>query len=112
MITITTPNDEKLFFKGTTIEIASVLCRLEFTAPSNGKTIQVALYPYEDEAAFEADPNNLLSIDGVEGFTLSAKTYDLSNGDDPETWKPQTITVAHDKAKAYLDGLGYLATIS
>jgi hypothetical protein len=112
MITLTTPNTEKLFFKGTTIEIASVLLRLEFTAPSNGKTIQVACYAYEDESAFEADPNNFLSIDGVEGFTLAAKTYDLSNGDDPETWKAQTITVAHDEVKAYFDGLGYLATIS
>lgn len=112
MITITTPNTEKLFFKGTTIEIASVLCRLEFTAPISGKNIQVALYPYEDEAAFNADPNNILGIEGVEGFTINAKNYDLSNGDDPETWKPQTITVAHDEVKAYLDGLGYVATIS
>jgi hypothetical protein len=112
MITLTTPNTEKLTIKGTSIEISSVLLRLEFTAPISGKTIQVACYAYENEAAFNADPKNLLSIEGVEGFTLAAKDYDLSNGDDPETWKAQTISVAHDEAKAYFDGLGYLATIS
>jgi hypothetical protein len=111
MITLTTPNDEKLFFKGTAVEIASVLLRLEFTAPADGKTIQVALYPYESQEAFD-NGDSILSIEGVEGFTIQAKAYALSNEDDPETWKPQTITVAHDEVKAYLDGLGYLATIS
>ena len=112
MITLTTPNTEKITFKGTSIEIASVLLRLEFTAPKDGKTIEVALYAYEDESAYDTNPNDLLSIEGVDGFTLAAKHYDLSNGDDPETWKAQTISVAHDEVKAYLDGLGYLATIS
>lgn len=111
MITITTPNEEKLFFKGTTVEIASVVCRLEFNAPKDGKTIEVALYPYGSEADYE-NGKDIISIEGVEGFTIAAKHYDLSNGDDPETWKAQTITVAHDEVKAYLDGLGYLATIS
>jgi len=112
MITLTTPNDEKITFKGTSIEIASVVLRLEFSAPKDGKTIEVACYAYEDEAAFDANPNETLSIEGVEGFTLASKHYDLSNGGDPETWKAQTITVAHDEVKSYLDGLGYLATIS
>ena len=111
MITLTTPNTEKLYFKGTTIEIASVMLRLEFTAPQDGKTLIVSCMAYEDEAAFEANPNNFISIDGVTGFTL-AESFDLSNGDDPETWKAQTIQVAHDEMKALLDGLNYLATIS
>jgi hypothetical protein len=111
MITLTTPNSEKIYFKGTTIEIASVVLRLEFSAPMDGKSMTVVATPYEDEAAFDANPNNFLSIDGVEGFAL-AYEFDLSNGDDPETWKAQTITVAHDEMKAFLDGLGYLATIS
>ena len=112
MITITTPNTEKLTFKGTETEISSVLCRLEFNAPKDGKTIEVALYPYASEEAFEANPNDIVSIEGVEGFTIAAKHYDLSNDDDPETWKAQTISVAHDEVKAYIDSLGYLATIS
>ena len=111
MITITTPNTEKITFSGTTTEIASVFCRLEFAAPMDGKTIEVALYAYFDEAAYD-NGDSTISIEGVEGFTLAAKRYDLSNGGDPETWKAQTITVAHDEVKAYLDGLGYLATIS
>ena len=112
MITLTTPNAEKIYFKGTTTEIASVLLRLEFDAPKDGKFINVALFPYVNEAAFDANPNDTISIEGVSGFTINSKRYDLSNGDDPETWKAQTITVAHDEVKAYLDGLNYLATIS
>ena len=111
MITITTPNAAKLYFAGTTTEIESVLCRLEFTAPISGKTLEVALYPYGSEADFEAG-KSIISIDGVDGFTIGANHYDLSNGDDPETWKTQSLAVAHDVVKLYLDGLGYLATIS
>lgn len=111
MITITTPNAEKLYFKGTTTPIESVLCRLEFTAPKDGKTLEVALYPYGSEADFDAG-KSIISIEGVEGFGIGAKVYDLSNGDEPETWKTQSLQVAHDEVKAYLDGLGYLATIS
>jgi hypothetical protein len=111
MITLTTPNAEKIYFKGTTTEISSVLLRLEFSAPKDGKTMGVGLYAYASEADYDAGKSTI-SIEGVEGFTTDAKYYDLSNGDDPETWKEQTITVAHDEVKAWLDSLGYLATIS
>ena len=109
MITITTPNTEKLYFKGTTTPIESVLCRLEFTAPKDGKTLEVALYPYGSEADFDAG-KSIISIEGVDRFGIGAKVHDLSNGHG--TWKTQSLQVAHDEVKAYLDGLGYLATIS
>lgn len=109
MITLTTPNEEKITITGFATEVASVLFRLEFYAPANGKTIQVALYPYASIEAFEAG-DSTISIEGVEGFTIAAKYYDLLNEDG--TYKEQTITVAHDEVKSYLDGLGYLATIS
>ena len=109
MITITSTETAKIKFKSTNVEIADVLARLEFTAPSSGKTIQVALYVYENQAAFDADPKNIMKVDG---FDSEAKYYDLSNGDDPETWKPQTIQVAHDEVKAYLEGLGFTSVIS
>jgi hypothetical protein len=114
MITITTPNTEKIYFKGTSIEITNIFCRLQFNALPNGKEMIVNLFVYENEAAYLADSENIIELDGVVGFEASVqgKTYDLSNGDDPETWKAQTITVAHDQAKAYLDSLNYLATIS
>lgn len=111
MITLTTPNAQKITFKGTTIEIASVMLRLEFSAPLDGKSLIVACTAYENETAYNTNPNNFISIEGVTGFSLY-QDFDLSNGDDPETWKAQTIQVAHDEVKAYLDGLGYLATIS
>ena len=111
MITITPSATEKIYVKGTTIELASVVARLEFYAPKDGKTIQVAPYYYESEAAYTSG-NPILAIEGVEGFVTSAKYYDLSNGDDPETWKAQTIQVAHDEIKADLEGLGYTVVIS
>ena len=111
MITVTTPNAQKIKFKGTDVEIASVVARLEFSAPKDGKTLQVAPYWYENEAAYDAG-NETLTIEGVEGFLTKAKTYDLSNGDDPETWKAQTIQVAHDEVKADLEALGYVVVIS
>ena len=107
MITITSTETAKITFEGTNVEINNVIARLEFTAPSGGKTLQAALYVYENLAAFEADPNNLMKVDG---FQSGAKTYDLSNGD--ETWKAQTIAVAHEEAKAYLESLGFTAVIS
>ena len=109
MITITTPNTEKLTFNGTLID--NVFTRLEFSAPANGKTIEVAFYAYESETAYN-NGDSFINVQGVTGFTTAAKHYDLSNGDDPETWKAQTIQVAHDEVKAYLEGLGYVATIS
>jgi len=111
MITITTPNTEKLYFGGTETEISSVLARLEFGAPQDGKTLQVSMYLYGSQSDYD-NGNSTIKVDGVEGFTADAQSYDLSNGDDPETWKDKTLTVAHDEVKSWLDGLGYLATIS
>lgn len=111
MITVTTPNTAKIYFKGTDTEVASVLLRLGFTAPKDGKSIEVALYPYANETAY-SNGESIISIQGVEGFTIAAKSYDLSNGDDPVTYKAQSIQVAHDEVKAYLESLGYVATIS
>jgi hypothetical protein len=109
MITITTPNAAKLTFNGGLID--NVFTRLEFNAPSNGKTIDVCFYAYESEEAYN-NGDSFINVQGVEGFTTFAKSYDLSNGDDPETWKAQTIQVAHDEVKTYLEDLGYVATIS
>lgn len=110
MITVT-PNTEKIYFKGTTVEVASVVARLEFAAPKDGKTIQVAPNWYASESDYE-NGKETIAIEGVEGFLLKAKYYDLSLGTDPETYDPQTIQVAHDKVKADLESLGYTVVIS
>jgi len=110
MITISSTETAKIYFQGSDVEISSIEARLEFTAPMDGKTIQVALSPYSIGGYIAGD--EIIAIKGIPGFTIAAKSYDLSNSDNPETWKAQTITVAHDEVKAYLDGLGYEATIS
>ena len=111
MITITPTATEKIYVKGTSIELPSVVARLEFYAPKDGKKIQVAPYYYENQAAYD-NGNPIISIEGVEGFVLSAKYYDLALGTDPETYEAQTIQVAHDKIKADLEALGYTVVIS
>ena len=46
MITISSTDTAKIYFQGSDVEISSIEARLEFTAPMDGKTIQVALSPY------------------------------------------------------------------
>jgi hypothetical protein len=111
MITITSTQAAKIYFKGTTVEINSVVARLEFYAPKDGKQIQVAPYYYENEDAYTSG-NPILSIEGVDGFVTSAKYYELGLGTTPETYSPQTIQVAHDKIKQDLENLGYTVTIN
>ncbi len=110
MITISSTEVAKIYFQGSDVEISSIEARLEFTAPMDGKTMQVALSPYSIGGYVSGDET--ISIKGIPGFTLGSVTYNLSNGDDPETFKPQTITVAHNEVKAYFEGLGYEAIIS
>lgn len=111
MVTITASGDAKIYYKGTNVEIASVAARLEFYAPKDGKQIQVAPYYYEDATAYN-NGNPTLSIEGIEGFVLAAKYYDLAIGTTPETYLDQSIQVAHDKIKEDLESLGYTVTIS
>ena len=111
MITITANGASKIYFKGTTVEISSVVARLEFYAPKDGKQIQVAPYYYEDATAY-SNGNPTLSIEGIEGFVLAVKYYDLAIGTTPETYLEQSIQAAHDKIKEDLEALGYTVTIS
>jgi len=107
MITINSTETAKILVKGTDIEITSVLARVGGTINFDGKTFPVALKLYKDATAYDEN-KEMNTVDGFELF----KTFDLSNGDDPLTYKPQTIQVAHDEYKAYLEGLGFTATIS
>lgn len=111
MITVTATESAKLYFKGTQTEINSVVARLEFYAPKDGKTIRVAPYYYESETAYN-NGSDLLQITGEDGFVVNAKYYELALGTDPQTYDPQTIQVAHNKIKADLESLGYTVVIS
>jgi hypothetical protein len=108
MITITATETAKIYFKGTTVEIPSVVARIGGTIDFNGKVLPTVAEIFESVEAYEANPSNKLSVTGFE----TVMNFDLSNGDEPETWKPQTIQVAHDEFKSYLEGLGFTAVIS
>ena len=108
MITITSTETAKVLVKGTTIELTSVIARVGGTITFGGKTLPTVLEVFESLAAYNLDPNNTIEVSGFD----TTKDFDLSNGDDPETWKAQTIQVAHDEYKVYLDSLGFTAVIT
>ncbi len=106
MITITATESAKIYFKGTTVEIPSVIARIGGTITFDGKTLPTVAEIFESVEAYEANPSGKMEVTGFETFM----NFDLSNGD--ETWKPQTVQVAHEEFKAYLEGLGFTAVIS
>jgi hypothetical protein len=108
MITITSTDAAKIYFKGTTIEVESVVARVGGTITFDGKTLPTVLDIYQSEEVFNENPAN--KMNPIEGFETS-KTFDLSNGDDPETFKEQSATIAHQEYKAYLENLGFEVVI-
>lgn len=110
MIKIESTESSKLYFKGTTVEIAQVYARIMFTANFDGKSIDINFLAYENELGF-ANNEQPLNIEGVAGFRQMALTFDLALGTNPETYAAQINQVAHDKLKEFLDGLGYTNTI-
>lgn len=110
MIKIESTESSKLYFKGTTVEIEQVYARLIFTANFDGKSIDINFLVYENETGF-TNGEQPLNIEGVQGFRQMALTFDLALGTNPETYAEQSIEVAHDKVKSFLDNLGYTNTI-
>ena len=109
MITVTSTETAKIYFKGTTVEVPSIVARVGGTITFDGKNLPTVLDIYESVESFEENPSNKMNpIEGFETF----KTFDLSNGDDPETFKTQSCDTAHQEYKSYLEGLGFTAVIS
>lgn len=110
MIKIESTPSAKLYYKGTTVEIAEVYARLMFTANFDGKSIDVNFLAYENENGF-ANNEQHLNVEGIQGYRQMALTFDLSLGTNPETYAAQSNEVAHEKVKDFLDTLGYTSTI-
>jgi len=108
MITVTSTETAKIYVAGTQIEVPRVVLRVGGTIEFTGKQLPTVVEVFESEEVFKESPSNKMKIDGFETF----KTFDLSNGDDPETFKPQSLEVAHEEFKAYLEGLGFTAVVS
>ena len=108
MITVTSTETAKIYVAGTKIEVSSVVLRVGGTIEFTGKQLPTVVEVFESQEVFKETPSNKMKIEGFDTF----KTFDLSNGDDPETFKPQSLGVAHQEFKAYLEGLGFTAVIS
>jgi len=108
MITVTSTETAKIYVAGTKIELPSVVLRVGGTIEFTGKQLPTVVEVFENDEVFKTAPNNKMKIDGFETF----KSFDLSNGDETETFKPQSLEVAHEEFKAYLEGLGFTAVIS
>ena len=108
MITVTSTETAKIYVAGTKIELPSVVLRVGGTIEFTGKQLPTVVEVFENEEVFKTAPSNKMKIDGFDTF----KTFDLSNGDEPETFKTQGLQVAHEEFKAYLEGLGFTAVVS
>jgi len=108
MIKATSTETAKIYVAGTKIEVSSVVLRVGGTIEFTGKQLPTVVEVFENEEVFKTAPSNKMKIDGFETF----KSFDLSNGEEEETFKPQSLEVAHEEFKSYLEGLGFTAVIS
>ena len=108
MIKVTSTEKAKIYVAGTKIEVSSVVLRVGGTIEFTGKQLPTVVEVFENEEVFKTAPSNKMKIDGFETF----KSFDLSNGEEEETFKPQSLEVAHEEFKSYLEGLGFTAVIS
>ena len=108
MIKVTSTETAKIYVAGTKIEVSSVVLRVGGTIEFTGKQLPTVVEVFENEEVFKTAPSNKMKIDGFETF----KSFDLSNGEEEETFKPQSLEVAHEEFKSYLEGLGFTAVIS
>ena len=107
MLRIKSTTNAEMTITGTAIVVPEVVSRISFAAPQSGTTIQVAQSIYESVAVYQNDGHPM----NVSGFESIARYYDLAKGTNPETYDEQTILVAHEKVKAYLEGLGFVVEI-
>ena len=108
MITVSSTETAKIYVAGTKIEFSSVVLRVGGTIDFTGKQLQTVVEVFENEDVFKTAQSNKMIIDGFDTFN----TFYLSNGEEEETFKPQSLGVAHEEFKAYLEGLGFTAVIS
>ena len=111
MITVTSQGAAKLYYKGTSVEISSIVGRLQFSAPENGKILPVMVFYYDSETGYSEGATSL-SVVGTDGFIPSQELFSLALGTTPETYDNQDITVAHDKIKLALEAAGYSVVVS
>lgn len=97
---ITPSTEQRIYVQGTAIELPQVYNRLEFGCRPNGVSMEITFYTYADKAAFDA--GNSVPTD--------IPTSNLNKDIDPVT-QIQGLTAAHELAKAYYEGLGYIVTI-
>ena len=93
---ISPTTEQKIYVQGTTIELASVYNRLEFSCRSNGVSMEVAFSTYVDHDAYTT--GNLVPTD--------LPTGNLVRDIDPLT-QVQGLDSAHELAKAWYESLGY-----
>ena len=106
MIKVTAKGDSKITIQGTSIELPSVVLRLQAFLPTKGESLEVACDAYESKEAYKAGAAPVI----IEGFQTSSKIYSLVKADGSN--KDQSRTVAHTEMKAYLVGLGYTAMVT
>ena len=97
---ITPTTEKKIYIQGTTIELASVYNRLEFSCRANGVSMEVAFSVYVDHSEYNL--RNSVPTD----LPIQNLVQDI----DPLT-QVQGLEAAHELAKAWYESLGYIVAI-
>lgn len=95
-------NGQTLTLKGTTITFDSIYSRLELACFADGKSMQVAFLDYQSASTYTSGSANIQ----IEEIPLNS-TYDV----DIAGGEIQSLQLAHEKAKAELEGEGFTVNI-
>lgn len=96
---ISSTETQKIKYRGTNIEVPSVYTRINYTCPMNGKSIQYSFTPFTSKEYYDLGEPCYLT------WSVQSSTAILELGEE------QNLQVVHEKAKEFVESLGYLAEI-
>jgi hypothetical protein len=91
-----------LTIQGTSIALDSIYARIELASGQNGVNMQMGMYYYEDQAAFDAGSSVVRIVEMASLFNGEA---DIAAGE------TQTLQLASEKVKADIEAQGYTVAI-
>jgi len=95
-------NNQTLTLQGTTISFDSIYSRLELACFPSGKNMQVAFYNYQTQDTYSSGSSNIR----ISELPLASDyVVNVSGGE------VQGLQLAHEKAKAELESIGYTVNI-
>lgn len=107
MLQIFSTDDAKMSIQGTSIVIESVVSRISFSAPLDGKTIGIAQAVYGTKESYKEGGSVLM----LNGFSTEFKHYSLLVSEDPNEYLPQSLDTAQRLIAKDLTKAGFVVKI-